>query len=56
MLKFVLKKLPECVDWKGVKYPARYGVTLIDNLGLRWDGGEFETREEAISAADKFIG
>lgn len=50
---FKLRNLPACKDWKGNEYPERVGVTLIDNLGHRWDGGEFLTRQEAISHCHK---
>ena len=48
IIKKTIHKFPACKDWKGNEYPERWGVTLTDNLGLRWDGGEYATREEAV--------
>lgn len=52
-MKYVIKKLPACKDWRGNAYPERYGVTKIDDRGLRWDGGEYPTREAAIAAMER---
>ncbi len=46
-MRYIIKKLPACRDWKGNEYPERFGVTKVCDRGLRWDGGEYLTREEA---------
>jgi hypothetical protein len=46
-IRTTIRRLPECTDWTGRHYPARWGVTIIDTLGYRWDGGEFATRDLA---------
>lgn len=49
--------LPACEDWKGRKFPARFGVSLVTRgRSMRIDGGEFPTREEAVAAIAKATG
>lgn len=50
MKSYIIKKLPACEDYKGNKYPDRFGVTLKCSRGYGWDGGEYLTRDEAVSA------
>jgi hypothetical protein len=47
---FTIHRLPACTDWKGNEYPDRFGVSLKDRRGRRWDGGEYATRDDAIAA------
>lgn len=53
MKKFLIRKLPACQDYKGRQYPACFGLTLVCSRGLRWDGGEYSTREEAVSVGER---
>jgi hypothetical protein len=55
MTKFNLRNLPECRDYKGNFYPARVGLTLICSRGMRWDGGEYPTREAAVAAGERAV-
>ena len=49
MTHYKISFLPACTDWTGREYPDRWSVTKICSRGLRWDGGEFLTRAEAVS-------
>lgn len=55
MKNYLLRHLPACQDYKGKAYPARVAVTLICSRGLRWDGGEYANRAEAVKAAEAKI-
>ena len=50
MTRFLIRRLPAFTDWKGNAYADRFGVSLVCSRGLRWDGGEFPTREQAVAA------
>ena len=50
MKSYTIHNLPPCEDHKGNKYPQRWGVSLRDDRGLTWDGGEYLTRDEAVAA------
>jgi hypothetical protein len=53
MIDFRIQNLPACRDYKGREYPARVGLTLICSRGMRWPGGEFATREEAVAEGER---
>ena len=47
-----LRNLPSWTDWHGHFFPACVRMVVTTPGGFRWDGGQFATREEAISHAE----
>lgn len=52
-VRYIIRSLPKFTDWKGVKHPASFDVTIICSRGMRWDGGNYPTREEAEEAGQR---
>jgi len=52
-VKFVIRNIPAYQDHHGIDHPAAFDVSLTDNLGLKWDGGTFKTREEAVAEGER---
>lgn len=54
---FTVHRLPACRDWLGNEYPDRYGVTItLRGNPIKIDGGEFNTRDEAVAAGNLATG
>ena len=56
MQSFKLRNIPEAHDYKGRVYPAHVDLVLVCSRGLRWDGGEYPTRAEAVVAGERQMG
>ena len=50
--RYTLRSIPAFTDRNGCDHAACTNLTLVCSRGLRWDGGEFTSREAAIAAAD----
>lgn len=52
---FEIRNIPEATDFRGRVYPAHTDLVLICSRGLRWDGGEYATRAEAVAAGNRKV-
>ncbi len=52
MQRYIIRSIPEATDFRGRAYPACFDVTLVCSRGMRWHGGSYPTRAEAVSMGE----
>lgn len=55
MTAFKIRNIPAFTDYKEVYHPQQYYVTLICSRGMRWEGGEFYSRDAAEARAQEWL-
>jgi hypothetical protein len=48
---YAIKHHPAGLVWGKHPYPEHFSLTFVCSRGLRWDGGDYSTREAAEVAA-----